>query len=498
MSYSHESADEAGVAGQGPAVLGLRDERRWPLRWVVVTVACVFGPYLVGGVRTEQLALYGSALVAVLLFRRQLRALSAGWLVLMLWAVYAGTAAIGAIFIERRLPWPSGSVVAGLDNALLPLATMTVVGIWMRLLPVPVLLRTVSWMVVGGMALNGALATVTSFVGFDGVPLLPSFWAAEGSGTTVAELAAGSGRYSGVFNQPAEAGIAYSLAAFCVVYLVRSGIVMPRTVWVAAWALIIVGGLMTLSKIFIVGGVLISAGLILSARPQRVLLSATAVVTTFVVVVLGAFGWLGTWGASLMIGWYVDSVRAGDSLAYTLSAGRFGRGESFVAPAEPGSTGEDPGIPGEDPGIPGEDPGIPDEFEQPGGLLELAQEVLGQHPWFGLGAGGAPVSYDSTWIEAIIVAGSVGALCLLGVHVVLIVRWIRLRDGLPREEWRLGGAVVLLAWGSSLGMPSLTGNRESSLMWILLSLLIVFRTSGDAIGRTSTEEQGAAPGRRVG
>ena len=65
---------------------------------------------------------------------------------------------------------------------------------------------------------------------------------------------------------------------------------------------------------------------------------------------------------------------------------------------------------------------------------------------------------------------------MLLVHVGLLVRWFRLRGVLPRDERLLAGAVVLLVWGSSLGMPSLTGNRESSMLWIMLALLVVFRT----------------------
>ncbi len=103
---------------------------------------------------------------------------------------------------------------------------------------------------------------------------------------------------------------------------------------------------------------------------------------------------------------------------------------------------------------------------------------------FGVGARGLTVSYDSTWIEAIIVAGSVGVLLLLLVHLGLLVRWIRLRAVLPRDEMILAGAVVVLAWGSSFGMPSLTGNRESSLLWILLSILVIFRRSEPSADRT--------------
>lgn len=493
LSRSHETVEDPDATGDGSEVTSASVDNPWPLRWVIATVACIFGPYLVGGVRTEQLALYGSAVVAVVavvLLRRELfRILSPGWMVLALWAAYAATAAFGAVFIESRLPWGSGSLVAGLDNALLPLATMTVAGVWTRLVPVPVLLRTVSWMVVGAMALNGALAVAASLAGFErSIPLVPRFWAADGSGVTVAELAAGSGRYSGVFNQPAEAGVAYCLAAFCLIYLVRSGTGVSRKVWVAAWVLIIVGGMMTLSKVFIVGGVLISAVLILTHRSHRVLLTTTSIVTVLVLGTLGALGWLGAWGASGMLGWYAASASAGDSFIYTLSAGRFGRGGENLAPTESPSVG----VPAEP-----ETGGLIEVGgEMPGGLIELAREVLAAHPWFGLGADGVPMSYDSTWIESIVVAGSVGATLMLAVHVVLLVRWIRLGADLPREQWRLAGAVVILAWGSSFGMPSLTGNRESSLMWILLSLLVVFRTTGER-NRADLDERGAPPGSQV-
>ena len=109
----------------------------------------------------------------------------------------------------------------------MPLATMTVTATWMVLFDRQHLLRIVSWIVVCGMAVNGLVAVLASYVGAARIPLLRLFWAA-GGGVTVAELAAGNGRFSGVFNQPAEAGVAYSLAAFCLVFLMRSGARFPH------------------------------------------------------------------------------------------------------------------------------------------------------------------------------------------------------------------------------------------------------------------------------
>ncbi|MCW2738730.1 hypothetical protein [Nocardioides sp.] len=435
--------------------------------WFIGAVLCVFGPYLVGGLRTEQLAMYASAAVAVVLHRRHLRVLMPGRAVLVLWAAYVLVAAVGGLVTESRLEWGSGSLVAGLDNALLPLATMTAVALWMRSISPLVMLRTASWVVVSAMAINAALAVLTSLVGVDNLPFLRVFWAASGAGPTVAELAAVNGRFSGVFNQPAEAGIAYSLAAFCLIYLVRSGASVPRRVWLVLCALVILGGVMTLSKIFIIGGLLIALGLVLTARPHRRLLTVGTAVVVASTFTLGALGWLGTWGAAGMLSWYVQSAQAGNSWAYTLTAGRFGAGGNELPPEVPDSS-----------------PGLPTEFQQPGGLVKLARAVLMEHPWFGVGARGLPVSYDSTWIEAVVVAGVVGVLLVFAVHVLLAIRLIRLRRFLPHEEWRLATAVVLLVAGSSFGMPSLTGNREGTLLWIFLAILLVFRRPGTQWDRT--------------
>lgn len=450
---------------------------RWVRWWVVATVACIFGPYVASGLRTEQLALYGSAALAVVLVRRPRpwQWLRPGWFVLLPWGLYVAVAAAGALVVDSQISVAPGSLPAGLDNALLPLATLTVTACWMQLLPAHVLLRLVSWVLVGALSLNSVLAIVSSYVGLDRLPFLAYFWSAAGSGGSVAELAATNGRFSGVFNQPAEAGVAYSLAAVCLVHLVTAGPVVSRAIWVPCWVLLLVGGLMSQSKIFVVGGVAIAAVLVLLGRRDRVLLATSAVVSVAGAIVVGTRGWLGAWGTSGTIGWYAGSIEAGDSWLFTLSSGRFGRGT--------GPYGDAVGAP-----APTTDGG--ETLIEPGGLLKLGRLVLDEHPLFGVGARGLSVSYDSTWIEALIVGGAVGTLLVLLVHIGLLVRWVRLRGVLGRDDRFLAAAVVLLAWGSSFGMPSLTGNRESSMLWILLGLLIVFRgqTGDDPVDPVGAED----------
>ncbi len=166
----------------------------------------------------------------------------------------------------------------------------------MQLLPVQVLLRLVSWVMVVCLSVNSVLAVISSYTGLDRLPFLARFWTASGSGESVAELAAGNGRFSGLFNQPAEAGVAYCLAAFCLVYLVSAGSAGSRATWLPCWVLVMLGGLMTQSKIFMVGGLAITVVLVLLARRERVVLALSAVVTVVGAIVVGTRGWLGDSG----------------------------------------------------------------------------------------------------------------------------------------------------------------------------------------------------------
>ncbi len=444
---------------------GVATTPRWVRWWVVLTVACIFGPYLLGGIRTEQAALYGSAAVAPLVVRAPWRWLRPGWFVMVPWGLYAAVAAIASFAVDSRMPVASGSLVAGLDNALLPLATLTVTACWLQLAPARELIRLASWVTVGALSLNSVVAVISSYVGLDRLPLLHWFWSAAGAGETVAELAATNGRFSGLFNQPAEAGVAYCLAAFCLVHLINAGEAGPRAVWLPSWVLVMLGGLMTQSKIFMVGGLAITIVLVLLGRRHRLLLAVSAFVTVVGAIVIGTRGWLGDWGTAGTFGWYAASIEAGDSWAYTMSSGRFGRG---------GGGGGGVSVPVTENG---------ETVIEPGGLLQLGKLVLDEHPLFGVGARGLSVSYDSTWIEVIVVAGGVGALLVLLVHAALGAQWLRLRSALPRDQRLLAAAVVLLAWGSSFGMPSLTGNRESSLLWVFLGILVVFRRPQERDGR---------------
>ena len=416
--------------------------------------------------------MYGSAAVIVITqLPRLSRILRPAAPFLALWGVYAGVATAGAFLVGNETSLPNGSLLAGFENALLPLATITVT-FWNTLLPRMELLRVVSWTLAVVMSMNAIVALWTCYAGLDAAPFLPRFWTAAGSDVTVALLAEQMGRFSGIFNQPAEAGVAYSLAAFCLLYLIRTGVRMPIALQTLMWTLIILDGLLTISKIFVIGGVVVATIQLLTDRDNRLRLALSGLATLVAAGAAGVLDLAGSWGASIMLNVYRVSVRAGDSPLYTLSAGRFG---------SPGDSGGPPSM-----GAPTVS-GATDVIAPPSTeLAAISDQVLAHHPWFGVGAKGLVVSYDSAWTEALVVAGVVGVVVLVAVHAALVLSWFGRRKELPRAEWILCGAVVVLVLGSSFGLPSLTGNRESTLLWIFVGLML-FTASSQSPGPSRAE-----------
>jgi hypothetical protein len=428
--------------------------------WVSVCIAAVMGPYLVSGLRTEQLAFYGSAVVVVLTQGTALvRALAPVRWLLLVWGAYAAVAVVGGLLpVHNNTPWESGSLLAGLDNALLPLATIITVAHWCATHSMQRLLTAITRVLVVAMSLNAVVALAGCLLGLDSMPWLRIFWAADGTSTYVAELAQQMGRYSGVFNQPAEAGIAYTLAALSLAYLQKRALV--PALWAnVGWVLIVVGGLLTLSKVF-VGGLVLALLLVLVYRTRVVRTAVVTLGTVAVMVGASLAGWFTAWGASTMAGWYRYSIEAGDSPLYTLTAGRFGAAgtdspPSIAVPMQPSVDGVESSV----------------DALPPTGVGQLLEEMRDEHPVFGVGARGLQVAYDSAWSEALVVGGFVGlALVLLTLLVIVVSSLLRMRR-LDGVHGFLGAGVVVLTLAGCMGMPALTGNRESTLLWVFVVVL---------------------------
>lgn len=396
--------------------------------------ACAFGPYLfdgaseLSGFRTEQIAVYVTA-VLLLIAGGWIRArpTPAGALVMGLLGLQFLLAAIGAASPPHNTTmYQFGSAAAGLDNLLLPMAVIGIV--WMVLgagarpaVLIDVVCRVVVWIMVVnvGLALwraSGHGPDLTAFQGPVGAH-------------TVAGKAEQLGRYSGIFNQPAEAGVLYSVALLAAVHLYRL-----RPVLFAVVAIVItVGGFLTVSKIFLLIGLPIALWQIVRAtghRHRRLFAVLFAAVPLLLAVRVGV---VRQWTGGQFLHRLVPG--SGQSLVDLYTAGRFGS-ESTLA--------------------------------------VVAGEVLRTSPLLGFGAGGLAVPYDNAWIESLVIGGLVGAVNLTAVLIVLgNACWnLRDRDADPSLT-RFAGGLMAVVVGSAFGVPSLTANRCSTVLWLLLALMLL-------------------------
>jgi hypothetical protein len=318
----------------------------------------------------------------------------------------------------------------------MPLLVMIITWYWTLRAPPERLILAIARVTVAGMTANAALA-LTQLASSDATlgGFLPRFWdAAPGTtGLPVAELAVEDGRYTGIFDQPAEAGLAYGLALLCVIYLVRRD--MGWQLAGVCSALLVTGGALSLSKGFLLGALPLAAWMIARSSGVRMRILAGGAISAAAMLLAGSVGLLPSWAAGRKALENLLDPTAPFASVYT--GNRYGAGGGTLGPA--------------------------------------AADVLRASPWAGFGAGGLVVPYDSLWLEILVLSGIMGVVLLCAALATLGWRWLRLRAVTAPAERSLGGSVLVLTVGTSLGFPTLTANRVGILAWLILGVLLTGR-----------------------
>lgn len=393
---------------------------------VAVLVLASFGPYVAGGLRTEQFAVYG--LLATIGFV-QIASLQVpplpvrAWVLFGIWATYV-TLAFASGLGAQTTRWPSGDLLAGADNVVGPLAVMLLVWSTVTATTASRALEFAAKLIAVCMALNGLLAVVMTRV--DLTPLLRPFWSGA-EGTATAENAAVLGRFGGVFNQPAEVGLAYGVAALCAWYVWRD---RPRMLYPILLA-IVLGGLLSVSKVFILGGLPVILWLLLRGARTR---------GTTVFVAFAAF---------------LGLVQSGVAEQWT-GLDRLGR---LLRPDE--------------------DQNLlnlftASRFGDDSTLTEVVDEVSTASPWFGVGIRGLETPYDNAWVEAFIVAGLFG---VVAYTFAVLAMWVIARRDQDEVRRTFATGLVLVVLAGSLGLPALTVNRVATAVWLLVALVSLGQTT---------------------
>jgi hypothetical protein len=410
---------------------------RRTLWWARIVCLSAFGPYVTGSARTEQIAVFGSVMfILVTGWLRMIRAPLGPAPFLVAWSGLVAVMLISTVFRPFD-PGFYGSQPAShaLSDMALPLALIVITWYWTLTADPVSLIRAVVPVAVAGMCVNAVIEIVqVSATKAAVVSFLPRFWDANPSAGSVAANAASDGRYTGVFDQPAEAGIAYGVALLAMIWLARQRAWKPLAVTCAA-VLLVTGGVLTVSKVFLLCALPVAVLTVLRGT-ARIRVLVTGAMAGGALWLAGITGMLPVWRG---VAHLVYLARPGTSLTAQYTAGRYGSG---------------------------------------GTLAPVIADVLRAAPLAGFGAGGMGTAYDSLWQEVLVVSGVLGVIFAATVFVMLAWRLTGLRTVLAREHWQLACGVAVVAAGASVGIPSLTANRAATLLWLVLGVLVTARSPG--------------------
>ncbi|MDJ0324450.1 hypothetical protein QMG61_11835 [Cryobacterium sp. PH31-AA6] len=409
---------------------------------VAIIALSTFGPYVAGSIRTEQIAVYGASLV-ILPFTISALRTRGGLRLLIPWVLYITIALLGVVFPSLIVArWEPGSVLAGVDNMLLPLMILMILWSVVPGTSASALLQIFARIIVVGMAVNGVLAMISTRVDLSGI--LRPFWGNAASVSTTAELAALLGRFGGIFNQPAEAGALYGIAGLLAVFTLAD---RPGRL-VLVLIPIVIGGLISVSKIFILGGIPLILFYWLKSGRRR---SPVVGLFSLAIVALGIVqsGLLDKWIGFSYLTRLVNPTEGG--LVSFYSSGRTGDGSSAAL---------------------------------------IAAETLRVSPLTGVGAGGWKVPYDSFFSESLAVGGILGFALQLCVFAGIFTLAYQTKDPSRRLFTYLFAIFVA---GAALGFSPLTANRVSTVVWLILGLLVLLRTAEPSRERLAGHGRGGLP-----
>jgi hypothetical protein len=402
---------------------------RGTLWWARIVCLSAFGPYVTGSARTEQIVVFASLLLILVTgWPRMVNAKFGPAPFLLAWGSLVTVMLISTVFRPFD-PGYYGSQPPShaLSAMLLPLALMVITWYWTLSAEPVSLVRAVAPLIVTALCADTVIEFAQLSEGRAALGVLPRFWDADPSVWSVAANAAGNGRYTGIFDQPAEAGIAYGVALLLLVWLARQAL-RPALVTGAA-VLLTAGGVLTLSKVFLLAALPVAVFTVFRGR-ARLRAAVTAAACGGLLWCAGAAGLLPGWRAGSVS---LAALASPQSLTATYTAGRYGAG---------------------------------------GTLGPVAADVLRVAPWGGFGAGGVGVPYDSLWLQVLAVSGALGVALALAVFGMLAWRLAALRAVMARADWHLACGVAVLAAAASLGIPSLTANRAATMLWLVLGVLV--------------------------
>lgn len=398
-----------------------------------------FGPYLHkgAGIRTDHLILYGFALWALIVASigaRRWRLPSTLWVVLACLVGATGWTLLVSLLVHSA---SRTEIIAAAESYLQPATLIFGLPIVIACGPPDERRRLIPRAIVGIcllLAANTLVAVASLF--FDTWPFVQLFVRESAyAGTSVWQNAATLGRFSGVFDQPMEAGVAYSAGLAGWVYWVGRQR-RPGATHLLLLGALVLGGFLSVSKVFILGGLPLCVLYLIwtfKFTPTVIVRYFIATLIFLALFIPGAVWLLNRWsGARFFLRLFDADVISSQGLIALYSAGRFGAGRTTVG--------------------------------------DLFTRTWADAPIQGFGFG-AFTPLDNAYVQFFHQGGLVALLLYAGM--LAAIGWHALRHRkVARDESRFLAVLLVLVLGAGIGAPALTLNRSSVVVWALIVLTI--------------------------
>lgn len=403
----------------------------------VLLVITAFGPYLTSSIRLEHLILYPTALLALVIAVTGRLATPARLPALII-TFFSAIIAVSIFNTLLAYPVPFTRIFSQLDNWFQPIAIALIAIIYGQRLH-----RAFPW-ILGMLSVNALLQLYQAFTG--NVTINAPFVIGDEVRGSVADRAAELGRYGGVFAQPFEGGVAFGVGILLWFYMTRQG---KGGFWMwLALPLILVGGLLTVSKVFILVAIPLFLVYALWERfSVNWITTWSGLRRTALAAILifgGGYALLNVWdGAGYALRLLAPDDRKGGTLLEFYTAGRLG-GETDL--------NKD---------------------------LQIAKQ---EEPVFGYGFRSFE-TVDNGYFDAYAQAGIAGLVFIIAVLLVIFMRGWNVRS---EPEGRLLMLLAVFMALASVGAPALTTNRGNILLWV-----VVFGASALAVQAPRTQDDRA-------
>jgi hypothetical protein len=376
-------------------------------------------PYLSGGMRIEHIILPPMALIAALYALQKKGSLHVAPAAIALLAL---TASLVALVLGSALSELTGSATSSINmfvRLLMPMLMLAAFPYALAQTPLP--LMSVAKAIVG-TAIVASFFTLAS-VFFDIASILSLWVRTEDEAVWTQAIAIG--RFTGLFNQPLEAGVFFSVALFAQLYLFKVR-TQYRVFNIIGLLAICIGGFLSLSKNFTILGIAFALGFstsinLLTLRAAFLLLVVCGSGISTLVLKLNAI--------------YADSfinLFEEGGLLLALTAGRLGSADTEVS--------------------------------------QLFAQLWGQGHWF-FGRGlGSQLPLDNGYLEFFYQGGIFAFVGYLIFLATLSIYAVMRRQYI---EGKLMMYLLLFIIGSSFGGPVISANRANVALMLLIAACIV-------------------------